>query len=80
MAIEYTYTTGKLSVTVMIESYTVERYNPSFHKDYEVECYYIEDVIHKGESISDLISEDMAEDILYAWKQEMKELEDHGDN
>lgn len=76
MAVEYIYTTGKLSVTVSIESYTVERYNPSFHKDYEVECYYVEDVFHKGESISALISEDMAEDILYAWKQEVQ----NGDN
>lgn len=73
MAIEYTYTTGSLSVTVMIESYTVERYNASMHKDYEVECYYVEDVFHKGESINPLISEDMAEDILYAWKQEVKD-------
>ena len=75
MAIEYTYTIGKLSVTVIIESYTVERYNPSFHKDYEVECYFVEDVIHKGESISELISEDTAEEILYAWKKEVKENE-----
>ena len=73
MAIEYTYTTGKLSVTVMIESYTVERYNPSMHKDYEVKCYYVEDVFHKGESIGALISEDMAEDILYAWKKEVQQ-------
>ena len=80
MAIEYTYTTGSLSVAVMIESYTVERYNASMHKDYEVECYYVEDVIHKGESISELISEDMAEEILDAWKQETKEQEDYGDN
>ena len=76
MAIEYTYTTGKLSVTVMIESYTVERYNASMHKDYEVECYYVEDVLHKGESISALISEETAEDILYAWNKEVK----NGDN
>jgi hypothetical protein len=76
MAIEYTYTTGSLSVTVMIESYTVERYNASMHKDYEVECYYVEDVFHKGESISALISEETAEEILYAWKQEVK----NGDN
>ena len=75
MAIEYTYTTGSLSVTVVIESYTVERYNASMHKDYEVECYYVEDVFHKGESISALISEETAEDILYAWKKEIKENE-----
>ena len=72
MAIEYTYTTGSLSVTVSIESYTVERYNPSMHKDYEVEYYYVEDVFHKGKSISALISEETAEEILDAWKKEVQ--------
>ena len=73
MAIEYTYTTGKLSVTVMIESFTIERYNPSMHKDFEVECYYVEDVFHKDESIADLISEETAEEILDAWKKEVQQ-------
>ena len=69
------YTTGKLTVEVEIESYTVERWNPSTGKDFEVECYFVADVIHKGESIMPLITEEQAEDILYEWKKER----DNGD-
>lgn len=69
------YTTGKLTVEVEIESYTVERWNPSTGKDFEVECYFVEDVRHKGESIMPLITEEQAEDILSDWKKER----DNGD-
>ena len=66
------YTTGKLTVEVEIASYTVEQWNPSTGKEFEVEYYFVEDVRHKGESIMPLITGEQAEEILYEWKKEQE--------
>ena len=70
MTIQYQYTDGPLSVDVIIETYDVERWSPHNGFEYSVECYYVEDIIHKGESIINLVSEGICQDILDSFKKE----------
>ena len=69
---EFEYTTGNLTVTVILDFYEVEKWHPSEGKQSSVRVYYVEDVIHKGESIGALISEETADDLMDYYKEEVK--------
>ena len=69
---EFEYTAGNLTVTVILDFYEVEKWHPSTGKESSVRVYYVDDVIHKGESISSLISEETADEIMDYYKEKVK--------
>ena len=69
---EFEYTAGNLTVTVILDFYEVEKWHPSTGKESSVRVYYVDDVIHKGESIGSLISEETADEIMDYYKEKVK--------
>ena len=69
---EYDFHTGNLCVTVLIDFYEVENHYATGGLRSSVTVPYVFDVIHKGESIGALISEETAEEILNDYKKELE--------
>jgi len=58
---------------VAVEAFAVERYDPHTDREFEEEIAYVESVLVGGHEFVSLLSEDVLQDLLVAYKQQQEE-------
>lgn len=66
----FSYNFGKVELMCSIEMDSIERYDRATNREYEEFFFTLESAEHKGQDISHLLSEEVQEEIIQAFKDQ----------